>query len=57
MAGKAKSIYLTVCPKNKPFSVLKKMFFNAKDYNEFVKNEEFKLNYPKDQYDIIKEIY
>lgn len=57
MAGKAKSIYLTVCPKNHHLSVFKKMFFNAKDYNEYVKTEEFKTLYPVDQFDIIKEVY
>lgn len=57
MAGKAKSIYLTVCPKGKHMSVLKKMFFEAKAYNEFVKTDEFKEKYPKEEFDIIKETY
>ena len=58
MAGKAKSIYLTVSPKGSFLnSVLKKTFFEAKSYNEFVNSEEFKTKYPKEQYDIIKEVY
>jgi hypothetical protein len=57
MAGKAKSIYLTVCPKNQHMSVLKKVFFEAKAYNEFVKTDEFKEKYPKEDFDIIKETY
>ena len=57
MAGKAKSVYLTVCPKGTHKSVLHKMFFEAKTYNEFVKSEEFKQKYPADQFDIIKETY
>ena len=58
MGGKAKSIYLTVLPKGTHhLSVFKKMFFNAKDYNEYVKTEEFKALYPTDQFDIIKEVY
>jgi hypothetical protein len=58
MAGKAKSIYLTVLPKGTHhMSVFKKMFFNAKDYNEYVKTEEFKTLYPVDKFDIIKEVY
>lgn len=57
MAGKATSIYLTVTPKGSHLSVFKKVFFEAKAYNAFVKSEEFKAKYPADQFDIIKEIY
>jgi hypothetical protein len=57
MAGKAKSIYLTVCPKNSHMSVFKKVFFEAKSYNEYVKTEEFKLKYPVEEFDIVKETY
>jgi hypothetical protein len=58
MAGKAKSIYLTVLPKGTHhLSVFKKMFFEAKSYNEYVKSEEFKAKWPADQYDIVKETY
>jgi len=57
MAGKAKSVYLTVCPKRNHMSVFKKVFFDAKSYNEYVKTEEFQEKYPKEEYDIIKEVY
>jgi len=57
MAGKAKSIYLTVLPRGSHMSVFKKMFFEAKSYNEYVKSEEFKTKYPKEQFDIVKETY
>jgi hypothetical protein len=57
MAGKAKSIYLTVCPKRSHMSVFKKVFFEAKAYNEYVKNQEFIDKYPKEEFDIIKEVY
>ena len=57
MAGKSKSVYLTVCPKGKHLSVLKKIFFEAKSYNEYVSTEEFKEKYPVESFDIIKEIY
>ena len=57
MAGKATSIYLTVLPKGSHSSILKKVFFEAKAYNEYVKSEEFTAKYPKDQFDIVKEIY
>ena len=57
MAGKATSIYLTILPKGKHMSVFKKVFFEAKAYNEYVKTEEFKAKWPTDQFDIIKETY
>ncbi len=57
MSGKAKSIYLTVLPKGTHMSVFKKVFFEAKSYNEYVKSDEFKQKYPVDQFDIVKEIY
>jgi hypothetical protein len=57
MSGKAKSIYLTVLPKGTHMSVFKKVFFEAKSYNEYVKSDEFKQKYPAEQFDIVKEIY
>ena len=58
MAGKAKSIYLSIYPKNTHFvSVFKKVFFEAKSYNDYVKTEEFKAQWPTDKFDIIKETY
>lgn len=58
MAGKAKSIYLTILPKGTShLSVFKKVFLEAKSYNEYVKSAEFKAKWPADQYDIVKEIY
>lgn len=57
MAGKAKSIYLTILPKGSHMSTFKKVFFEAKSYNEYVKSEEFKAKWPADQFDIVKEIY
>ena len=57
MGGKAKSIYLTILPKGSHVSVFKKMFFEAKSYNEYVKSEEFKTQWPADKFDIVKEVY
>jgi len=57
MAGKAKSVYLTVCPKRNHMSVLKKVFFDAKSYREYVSTDEFKQKYPVEDFDIIKEVY
>ena len=58
MAGKAKSVYLTILPKGqlRP-TQLHKMFFDAKGYNEYVKTEEFKALWPTDKFDLIKETY
>ena len=57
MGGKAKSIYLTILPKGSHVSVFKKLFFEAKSYNEYVKSEEFKTHWPADKFDIVKEVY
>ena len=57
MSGKATSIYLTVLPKGKHMSVFKKVFFEAKAYNEYVKSEEFKTKWPSEEFDIVKETY
>jgi hypothetical protein len=57
MAGKATSIYLTILPKGSHISTFKKVFFEAKAYNEYVKSEEFLEKWPKEQFDIVKEVY
>ena len=57
MAGKAKSVHLTINPKGSFKSAFRKVFFDAKAYNDYVKSEEFKATWPADQYDIVKEIY
>ena len=57
MAGKAKSVYLTVTVKGKLNAVFRKMFFNASDYNAYVNTDEFKAQWPATEYDIIKETY
>jgi hypothetical protein len=57
MAGKSKSIYLTILNKGTLTTVFHKVFFEAKAYNEFVKTEEFTAKWPKEQYDFVKETY
>ena len=57
MAGKAKSVYLTITEKGKLNAVFRRVFFNASDYNAFVKTDEFKEQWPKEQFDIVKEVY
>ena len=57
MAGKAKSVYLTITEKGKHTAVFCKVFFNATDYNAYVKTDEFKAKWPATEYNIIKETY
>lgn len=57
MAGKAKSVYLTVCPKGKLNSVFKKVFFDAKSLNEYIKAEDFMTKYPAEEFTFIKETF
>jgi hypothetical protein len=56
MAGKAKSVYLTVTTLYHK-SVFHRVFFNAKEFNDYVKTEEFKTKYPETEFKIVKEIY
>jgi len=57
MAGKAKSIYLTVTVKGQFKSVFHKVFFDAKAYNDYVESEEFIAKYPTEEFSLIKETY
>ncbi len=57
MAGKAKSVYLTVTPKGKLSSVFRKVFFDAKAYSDYIRTEEFITKYPETEFDILKETY
>ena len=57
MAGKAKSVYLTINPKGTFTTAFHKVFFDAKSYNEYVKTDEFKAKWPKEEFDIVKETY
>jgi hypothetical protein len=57
MAGKAKSIYLTITRRGELKTQFSKVFFDAKAYNEYVNSEEFQARWPADQYLIVKEVY
>jgi len=57
MAGKAKSVYLTINPKGSFKTVFHKVFFEAKSYNDYIKTEEFKAKWPESEYTIVKETY
>jgi hypothetical protein len=56
MAGKAKSVYLTVTTMDHK-SIFNRMFFNAKEFNQFVNTDEFKAKYPETEFKIVKETY
>ena len=57
MAGKAKSVYLTITPKGTHATAFRKMFFDAKAYNDYVKTDEFKALWPTDEFTLVKEVY
>ena len=57
MAGTAKSVYLTINKKGSFKTEFTKVFFNAKDYNAYVKTDEFKAKWPATEFDFIKETY
>lgn len=57
MAGKAKSVYLTINPKGTFKTVFQKTFFDAKAYNEYIKSDEFKAKWPATEFDFVKETY
>jgi len=57
MAGKAKSVYLTINPRGTLKTVFHKVFFDAKSYAEYVKTDEFKAKWPVEEYLLVKEIY
>ena len=57
MAGTAKSVYLTINKKGSFKTEFTKVFFNAKDYNDYVKTDEFKAKWPASEYNIVKEVY
>jgi 2-oxoglutarate dehydrogenase E1 component len=38
-------------------TVFRKVFFDAKAYNDYVKSEEFRAKWPAEQYDFVKETY
>ena len=56
MAGKAKSVYLTVTTLDHK-TVFHRMFFDAKHYNDYVKTDEFKAKYHLTEIKIVKETY
>ena len=57
MAGKAKSVYLTITKKGSMKTEFHKMFFDAKSFNDYVNTDEFKAKWPKEEFSIIKETY
>jgi len=55
MAGKAKSVYVSIVDSNTHKTVINKMFFEMASANKFVKENEEK--YPKPAYYFVKEVY
>jgi len=56
-SGTSKSVYLTINKKGSYKTEFTKMFFNAKEYNDYVKTDEFKAKWPVEEYVITKEVY
>jgi hypothetical protein len=58
MAGKVKSVYLTVTRKDNPIKTeFRRTFFNVIEFNQYTQSDEFKEKYPNEEYNIIKEVY
>lgn len=57
MAGKTPSIYLTITRRGSMKTEFSRVFFNTKDYNTYIKTEEFKAKWPETEFQIIKEVY
>lgn len=56
MAGRAKSIYISVAVKGDPFAVVaRKKFFNAKDAKVWMASVA--EQYPEDKFKYTKEVY
>jgi hypothetical protein len=55
MAGKAKSVYVSIVDSKTHKTVINKMFFEMSSANKFVKENEEK--YPKPAYYFVKEVY
>ena len=57
MAGKAKSVYLTINPIGTLKTAFRKVFFDAKAYNTYVKTDEFKAQWPSNEFTLVREVY
>lgn len=57
MAGKAKSVHMTITKKGAMQTEFTKVFFDAKAFNDYIKTDEFKARWPADEFTVIKEIY
>lgn len=56
MAGRAKSIYISVAVKGDPFAIVaQKKFFNAKDAKVWIASVA--EQYPEDKFKYTKEVY
>ena len=56
MAGVAKSCYLSVYDRQERKTVFTRVFFKMADLKQFIKDNEFEEKYPRERYDIVKEV-
>ena len=57
MAGKTKSVYLTVADSKTHKTIFTKTFFSSSEYSKYIKEEEFTKKYPKPEFYYVKEVY
>jgi hypothetical protein len=57
MAGKAKSVYLSVVINATHKTVFRKTFFDTGAYAKFIADPEFSVQYPAETYHFVREIY
>ena len=57
MAGKTKSVYLTVADSKTHKTVFTKTFFSTSEYSKYIKEEDFTKKYPKPEFYYVKEVY
>lgn len=57
MAGKSKSCYLSIVDSKTHKTVFRKVFFNAKDMNTFIKDDPKVKEFPQPEFYIVKETY
>ena len=57
MAGKATSVYLTVSNRVTHSTEFHRVFFTQQDLNKYVATDEFKAQWPTEQFYVTKETY
>jgi hypothetical protein len=57
MGGKAKSVYLSVVDLKTHKTIFRRVFHDAKGYNENLKDVTFQEQYPPAKFYYVKEVY